>query len=201
MSGISYIYFDLGGVVIDIQKTIDDLAILTGKTSEDFEEMFETINKQASRGIIDSVQLWQEYEKALFKEKTAYASYVDFCAERFGIVKPTFDFMQEISDKYPIGIISNIEHGVYEMIIEKSFLPVIQFHSIIRSCDIGYAKPEPEIYELAEQKAGVAAAQILFIDDRSENLVVPKSRGWKTVLFQSEHPERSIMEITQLLQQ
>ena len=58
MSGISYIYFDLGGVVIDIQKTIDDLAILTGKTSEDFEEMFGTIHQQASRGIIDFREHW-----------------------------------------------------------------------------------------------------------------------------------------------
>lgn len=48
-------------------------------------------------------------------------------------------------------------------------------------------KPSPRIYELLEADSGLAGAELLFTDDRADNIAVAKARGWKTHLF--EGPE------------
>lgn len=199
MNNIKYIFFDIGGVIVNIQKVINDLAALTGKTPAEFDEMFEIINRQASRGLIDSTQLWKEYESTLFKKKTKYSSYIDFCENRVFSIPETYNVIHELSKSFPIGIISNIEIGIYELLIEKNLIPDIVFSSIIKSCDIGYSKPEKEIYDFAEGKASVSSEEILFIDDRAENLIIPQQKGWKTVLFDSENPVQSVFQIRRFL--
>ncbi len=49
------------------------------------------------------------------------------------------------------------------------------------SCELGVRKPEHGYYEQVAARLG--ADEIAFIDDRSENLVVPASMGWKCHKF------------------
>ena len=49
------------------------------------------------------------------------------------------------------------------------------------------SKPNPEIYRLMEQDCGVPADELLFTDDRADNIATAASRGWQTHLF--EHPQ------------
>lgn len=49
------------------------------------------------------------------------------------------------------------------------------------------SKPNPEIYRLMEQDCGVPATELLFTDDRADNIATAASRGWQTHLF--EHPQ------------
>ena len=62
----------------------------------------------------------------------------------------------------------------------------------ISSCEFGYRKPHPAIYEAAVQKMGVDAAEIIFVGDRVEQDVVgPAKLGMRTVLtlqYREEDP-------------
>jgi len=49
---------------------------------------------------------------------------------------------------------------------------------------MGVVKPYPEIYQKMEADCGVAAAGLLFADDRQENLDAAAARGWQTHLFE-----------------
>lgn len=44
-------------------------------------------------------------------------------------------------------------------------------------------KPEPEIYAILERETGIAPQQLLFTDDRPENIAAAQARGWQTHLF------------------
>ncbi|MCV3270146.1 HAD family hydrolase [Roseobacter sinensis] len=48
-------------------------------------------------------------------------------------------------------------------------------------------KPSPNIYAQLEDSSGLSGADLVFTDDRAENIAVAASRGWQTHLF--EGPE------------
>lgn len=198
-SKTSFIYFDLGGVVINISTMVADIAELSGKSTEELNNEIESINQQAVRGFATTKELWEHYENTLFKKKTQYKSYTDFCAERFSSIIETCEFIQQISKEYNVGILSNIEKGMFEMLLEKKLIPNSHYSAIVRSCDTGYAKPEKGIYDYAQKVANVSAEEIFFIDDRQANLDAAKQNKWQTFLFNSSNPIKSINKIRQIL--
>ncbi len=57
------------------------------------------------------------------------------------------------------------------------------FEDGIFSCEVGLVKPEPEIYALAEQRFGCAAAELVFFDDNKLNVECAAGRGWQARHF------------------
>ncbi|WP_187429323.1 hypothetical protein ROLI_039830 [Roseobacter fucihabitans] len=45
-------------------------------------------------------------------------------------------------------------------------------------------KPDPQIYAQVETTSGLSGGELIFADDRPENIKVAKSRGWQTHLFE-----------------
>jgi putative hydrolase of the HAD superfamily len=57
------------------------------------------------------------------------------------------------------------------------------FNSVIFSCNVGYVKPEKEIYEIALKELGVEGEYVLYVGDGgSDELSGAKKAGMKTVL-------------------
>jgi putative hydrolase of the HAD superfamily len=61
--------------------------------------------------------------------------------------------------------------------------PESRFDVVIVSCEVGLAKPDPRIYELALSRLGVAAGQALFVDDREDNIEGATRLGLITLHF------------------
>ncbi len=57
------------------------------------------------------------------------------------------------------------------------------FQDIVVSGDEKLAKPDPAIYRLAEQRFGHPSHNLLFIDDRADNIAAARACGWHGHLF------------------
>ena len=70
--------------------------------------------------------------------------------------------------------------------------PLFSPDMIIISGEVGCDKPEPEIFRLAENRAGCAGRQILYVGDAPEIDILPAAAaGWRTVWFnrrKMDHP-------------
>ena len=55
-------------------------------------------------------------------------------------------------------------------------------HAYVSGC-MGVTKPAPQIYEAVEAHCGIAPGQLLFTDDRADNIAAAHARGWQTHLF------------------
>lgn len=78
--------------------------------------------------------------------------------------------------------------GVGSFAISEQKYPFLQeFDKRYVSGAMMVSKPDPKIYRLMEEDCGVPATELLFADDRPENIATAKSRGWQTHLF--EHPQ------------
>jgi FMN phosphatase YigB (HAD superfamily) len=77
--------------------------------------------------------------------------------------------------------------------VRRSFPFFKQFDGYVYSYEVGSMKPEAKIYEAMEAMSGCFGSDLIYIDDRAENIAAGKSRGWRTILHES--PERSRAEV------
>jgi putative hydrolase of the HAD superfamily len=63
---------------------------------------------------------------------------------------------------------------------------------IVYSAALGVRKPMPEFYRLAQERTGVEAGEIVFVDDVAANVEAAKAVGWNSVLWTGERRLRDI---------
>ncbi len=107
-----------------------------------------------------------------------------------------YAFIQQMHKKYKVAILSNAwsdSRGVY---IEKYHLDKIVDMMII-SAEEGMRKPNKGIFRVALQRLEVSPEEVVYIDDRPDNIRTAKALGMKTVLFR--HTKEAIEQIESLL--
>ncbi|MCA1806695.1 MAG: HAD family phosphatase [Actinobacteria bacterium] len=62
------------------------------------------------------------------------------------------------------------------------------FDLVVASCDLGYKKPQPEIFEYAlSQLSNIQPNEIIFLDDREANAKAAEAHGMKGVYVQNHN--------------
>lgn len=98
------------------------------------------------------------------------------------IPKTTIDTLEELKSRgKKLGLVSNADatekYGWNDSPLKK------YFDCVVFSCDVGYIKPEKEIYELCIERMGVLPRESMFVGDGgSDELKGAKALGIKTVL-------------------
>jgi FMN phosphatase YigB (HAD superfamily) len=64
------------------------------------------------------------------------------------------------------------------------------FDGYIFSYEVGAMKPQSKIYEAMEAMAGKRGADLIYIDDRAENIAAGKARGWHAILHETPEETR-----------
>ena len=69
------------------------------------------------------------------------------------------------------------------------------FLEIFASCHVGYSKPHRNFYLEVENKLGCRSEEILFIDDREDNVEAALKQGWKAYCYKNlEELKRDILQ-------
>jgi putative hydrolase of the HAD superfamily len=79
-------------------------------------------------------------------------------------------------------------------------LPLLNlFDVIIDATYTGILKPDRRAYEMCSEALGVSAADCVFVDDQSRNVLGAMRLGWQTVQFDVTHPAESYQRALKLL--
>ena len=98
---------------------------------------------------------------------------------------------RDMSKTYQVGILSNTSEMQWEYLVAN--MGIDKFATwVIPSYKYGMLKPEAEIYAKAEELAGVSGREILFIDDREENIAGAEDFGWQVVRYRGVEDLREI---------
>lgn len=100
--------------------------------------------------------------------------------EKIDFVPGIQGVLERISPACTLALGSNYGLWYHEVLRLRPEL-IELFGTRFFSCELGVRKPERGYYELVATRLGTNS--IAFIDDRSENLVVPASMGWKCHKF------------------
>ena len=82
-----------------------------------------------------------------------------------------------------VGILSNTCAAHWGWLTKQSYSVLSgRFEGVILSYLVGAMKPDAVIYDVAERAAQVEPQQMLFLDDRAENVAAARARGWNAEL-------------------
>ncbi len=102
-----------------------------------------------------------------------------------GINVPMLEWARSVGrEGFRTGILSNIGFELASA-LEREFAWIKEFPFTIWSCRVGAAKPQPEIFQHAQAKLGVAPGAVLLIDDRPENIDGARRAGFQGILFEN----------------
>ncbi len=197
-NGISFLYMDINGCLVRFfHSAFTTLANDTGISSTTIESIFWHYNDAVCRGAMTVDEFNSVLAKEIGVEKVDWTKYYMDAVEPISEVHSVLTWA---SKHYKVGLLSNIMPGFITQMIGKKLLPDIEYDTIIDSSETGLIKPEADIYSLAEQKAGVPANEILFVDDSRTNLIAAERLGWQVMWFDDHQPQQSVDKITLALE-
>jgi FMN phosphatase YigB (HAD superfamily) len=83
--------------------------------------------------------------------------------------------------------------------IRRNFPFFSNFDGYILSYEVQAMKPDAKIYEALEKMSGHRGAEVLYVDDRPENVEAGAARGWQVILQEEPIKTRVAMEKLGLL--
>jgi putative hydrolase of the HAD superfamily len=197
-SGISFLYVDINGCMVHFfHAAFARISQDTGVSSEIIETAFWHYNDAVCRGDITLSQFNQKFARHIGVESLDWNSYYLNAIEP---VEGMSELLVWASQHYRVGLLSNIMPSQIQAMIERGLLPKISYDTIIDSSQVKVIKPESAIYSIATEKAGVAANEILFVDDSRANLMAAEQHGWRVMWFNDMHPSDSVAKIRAALE-
>ncbi len=196
---IRAVYSDLGGVLVrtEFQTPRQRLAERIGIEYEDLvKDVFEgKTSHQATLGVLSEDEHWKE---VLRKFRLPAAQLDDVRNEFFAgdITDLTLvNYLRGLRKTVKVGLISNAWTGLREWIVKEKFDDA--FDAMIISAEVGLAKPDPRIYQVALEKLGVAPSEAVLMDDFPENIEAARAFGMTAIHF--TQPEKALDELKRLL--
>ncbi len=195
----SVVVFDLGKVLVDFDYTIAAKKIASKGTIL-AEKIYEFIALSPllfkyETGLVTR----QEFFDAVC-ETTGYAGdleeFAGFFADIFTPIDPMVELHSALREaRIPTYIFSNTNDLAISH-IRKNFPFFNNFDGYILSYEVGAMKPDAKIYEALEKMAGKRGPDVLYLDDRLENISAGAARGWQVIL--QETPEKTLAAIRKL---
>lgn len=195
---ISFVYFDLGGVVdkdFSASRKWDDLREEL-KISPSIE--YDTFWKEVERDICtrkevdDLLPILQDKFGAHFP--TNY-SLLDTFVKRFEKNESIWPVIAEVKKSAKIGLLTMMYPHMLAAIEKSGILPKVKWDEVIDSSVVGLIKADRQIYETAQEKAGVPGSEILFIDNTQRYLDIAKEFGWQTFFYDSSNYDQSSADL------
>lgn len=194
------VIFDLGKVLVDF-----DYGIAARRLAEHSRATADEV-----RAIIDQTPLLFRYEGG----QMTTAEFFDAVRGEIGFTGdfPTFaaafaDIFTEIPEMtrlhaelrargLPTFILSNT-NDIAIGHVRRNFPFFSGFTGYVLSYECGALKPHERIYRRAEERSGCRGAEILFLDDKPENVAAAEKLGWQTICHAT--PAVSIPAVQSLL--
>jgi len=196
------VIWDFGNVLIDWQP---HAAIAAGVgadeatrflTAEDFDFLGYNLGP-------DSGQTWAEAEAAVPRTHPHWVEHALAYREHFeaslvGEVPGTPDLVRELNEQgVPQWGLTNWSHELYPHAPRLfDFLGLLD--GVVVSGTEGHAKPDREIFEIAVARTGIAAGDLVFVDDKEPNVVAAIEFGLDGVLFTGADDLRRALRERQL---
>ena len=177
---------DLGGVILRTEDRTprSKLAGRLGMTYDDLDRLvFESqSSKLATVGMIDAARHWENVCKTLNlpQEEIPALQAGFFGGDR--IDTSLLNTVRSLRPRYRTGLLSNAWSDMRKY-IENDWHIAGVFDDIIISAEVGLAKPDQRIYQLAIDRLGVAAEEAVFIDDDLGNVEGARAAGLFSIQF------------------
>jgi putative hydrolase of the HAD superfamily len=187
------IVFDLGKVLLDFDYRIAARRIAARSNyNGDLYQLF-TIHSELllryETGLVSSADFFQGICRAT-GFSGSLEEFAGFFGDIFSEIPPMVAFHSRLRKAgFPTYIFSNTnELAIHH--IRRAFPFYANFDGYIYSYEARSMKPDAGIYEALEQLSRCTGDEILYLDDRPENVKAGLARGWRGIVH--ETPEKTL---------
>jgi len=200
---IKALLFDMGGVIIDLnfQGCKDKF-----KRDLGYEKIDQLLDPCHQKGIIKMLEAG-EISADDFRNRVladcrpgCRPEQVDECMYTIlhCITPEKAALMKELSEQYDLYLLSNNNEICWkrgEYLFEEAGIPVdTLFKDVFISYRMKVLKPEPKIFQMSQERMGVAMENIMFIDDSESNAMAATRLGMCGVYYPLSSDFRSTIE-------
>ncbi|MFB0515276.1 MAG: HAD family hydrolase [Candidatus Neomarinimicrobiota bacterium] len=176
----SIIFFDIGSVLVEVNERggLAEIVRLTGLAPE---WLGTRMGSEALYTLERGKITLRDYYSAVFEDAPTEKplSYAAF--ERFwlGLLKsemPAAGLLPALRKQARVWLLTNSNH-IHIDYLRKNYPFMSQVDGVICSYEVGYRKPEREIFRYALRVTGTPAGQALFVDDKRDNVAAARELG------------------------
>jgi glucose-1-phosphatase len=196
---IKAVFFDLGGVILRTEdpEPRTNLAKSLGLSYAEIDrQVFENeSSRKASLGFINEAEHWLNVASSLDLpgSEVERLRYEFFAGDR--VDSDLLDLIRSLRPALKVGVISNAWSGMRTWMDEHNIGDC--FDDMVISAEVGFAKPDPRIYQAALQNLEVKPEESVFIDDMPRNVDAARKIGMVAIHF--KQPDQALVELKSLL--
>lgn len=192
------VIFDLGKVLVDFDYRLTARA-LAPRSAASEEELLLLLNQSPLLYRYETGELTTEQFYVEVKSASGFRGELEEFRVLFGDIFTPIAPMVELhatlrTRGVPLFVFSNTNELAVRHIREH-FAFFAQFDGYVLSYEHGAMKPDARLYEMVERVTGRRGAELLYVDDRPENITTAQARGWSAV--RHETPEQTITAVRQ----
>lgn len=198
----SIVVFDLGKVLVDFDYSIAGRRIAAKSN----------LSAAEVQAYLNQSPLLFRYETGLMSRREFFEDvrvhtgfqgdleeFGNYFADIFSELPEMIALHAQLRQKgIPTYIFSNTNDLAVEH-VRRAFPFFANFNGYILSYEVGAMKPAAKIYEALEALAGQRGPDIVYLDDRAENIAAGAARGWQTILQTDAATSRAAIERLGLL--
>jgi len=196
--GIKAVVFDYGQVISLPQDpgVIDRLARRAGVAREQFEPLLWSLRGEYDRGIITVKEYYKDLLSKLgvsLDEKSVDELITMDLDSWKNINSSTVALMEDVRKAgCVLGILSNMPHDFLAW--ARRHIPVFALSQVsVFSCDVNLIKPEEAIYKKLLSMLAMKGPEVVFFDDKPENIQGAQAVGIRAFLWESPEEARRIL--------
>jgi HAD superfamily hydrolase (TIGR01509 family) len=192
MTRAKAVVFDLGKVLVDFDYSIAGQRI-AARSRMSAAEVQSFIDHSPLLFRFETGQMSKEQFFAEVQSASSFEGTFDEFTELFADIFTPIEAMLELHaalrrSGVPTYLFSNTNELAVGH-IRRHFPFFSQFNGHICSYEHGAMKPDARLYEVVERTSRLGGAELLYLDDRPENVAAGAARGWQAVVH--ENPEAS----------
>ncbi len=184
---MEWVLFDLGGVLVDVDQSriFEGLAKKTGLEAVGIRDiLLREVPLQSDFIVTEYLpsRLTSQVNSALGTMLAENEVVAAVNAELGETIQSTADLLPQLRSRIKVGCLSNTNSVHWDRLL-SAYEFMGMFDRRFASQILGHAKPGREIYKVVSDLLGVAPHEILFFDDKPENVKTAEQLGWQARIY------------------
>lgn len=182
----SAVVFDLGQVLVrfDYKYFVDKVNKIKPGIGEQFIELYKQnyhIHRDFEKGLI-SEKVFIDQMLEYLDHKIDGETFCRYWSDIFSLNMDVVALLPEIKKNFKLYLVSNT-NSIHQKYGYQHYEFLKIFDKLFLSHEVGFVKPEKEIYQAVEKFSGFPSNEHIFIDDILEYVEAAKSIGWDGIQF------------------
>lgn len=191
------IVFDLGKVLVDFDYSlaVSRIARRSARSAAEVEQFFfhSPLLIDYESGRLTRLAFFEQARQAI-GFRGAMEEFGNFFADIFAEIPPMIELHTELRRRgFKTYIFSNTNDLAVEH-IRRNFPFFQNFNGYVYSYEVGVMKPGAKIYEALERLVGRHGSEVIYLDDRPENVAGGLARGWRAILHETSEKTRTALD-------